>query len=84
MDIKIEKEVPFPKKLFSSRAECPYPLSEMEVNDSFLVPNPDNLSINQLRNQVNSRINYHSKHLQDKRKFSIRQIEDGLRVWRVK
>lgn len=80
--MEIEKDIPIPKKLLSTKRSCPYPLKEMEVGESFLVPNPDNLPLLQLRNQTNSKINYYNKDLGYK--FTIRNTEEGLRVWRVK
>lgn len=82
MEIKVDKDIPVPSKLYSSRTSCPYPLKELEVNESFLVPNPNNLPLPQLRNQVNAKLNYYSKTLNYK--FTVRNTDEGLRVWRVK
>lgn len=68
MSIQIEKGIPVPH--FHN-----YPFSEMEVGDSFRVPdgiNPRNVRV------------YMQKAKQaGKGKFSMRTLPDGIRVWRI-
>ena len=80
--ITIDKAVPIPDKNKSGKRKSVYPFNEMELNDSFLVPNPDNLSTIILRNRVNSAAVYHSKI--DGMKFTVRDTVEGIRVWRTK
>ena len=82
MSIIIEKNIPLPEKVQGKRKTNKYPLKDMEVNDSFTVPNPDNLSLVQLRNQVNSICHYFNK--TNNTKFSIRVVDNQIKVWRIK
>ena len=74
-EFKIEKGVPVPS---GYNVGPRYPLLEMGVNDSFLVPfgGDDALAV---KNRVSKAV--YGKH-QD-RKFTIRQVEGGVRVWRI-
>lgn len=69
-EIKIEKNVPIPT------GNGPYPLKDMEIGDSFFVPNKSHNSIS----------GYTSSHRP--KKFTVMKCEEngikGLRVWRIK
>jgi len=82
MEIKIEKNIPIPDKVQTQISKIIVELKKLEVNDSYLVDNSKNLPLPQLRNQTNSKLIYYGKKLNYK--FTIRQTEEGLRVWRVK
>lgn len=81
MDIEIEKGIPLPNKAVGGKTRT-YPFSKMDVGDSFTVPNPKNLSIAQLRNQVNSAVYAFSKNTDTK--FTVRAIDGEVKVWRTK
>lgn len=64
---KIDKTIPIPPKQMGR--EPKYPWKEMEVGDSFLVPNIT-------REKINA-TSPHGKYLK-------RQEDGGVRVWRIK
>lgn len=65
--IRVDKDVPIPKR---------YPFEQMEVGDSFAVPE----GINRTRVSV-AAMRYGREH---KMKFTVRQMPDrSLRCWRV-
>jgi len=68
-NIKIEKNVRMPRRLNK------YPLSEMNVGDSFLVEEGCELSLRQ-------KIFHFSK--KTGKKFSVLKTPDGKRCWRTK
>lgn len=72
MEFKIEKGVPLPKKL-SQNAR--YPFAEMEVGDSFFIPNAKRLMT------AGSISQYCTK--KTGKKFSSRREGNGIRVWRI-
>ena len=80
--ITIDKAVPIPETKKTGKRRSLYPFENMEVNDSFLVPNPLKLTTLILRNRVNSAAAYHSKI--DGMKFTVRDTVEGIRVWRTK
>lgn len=68
MEYIIEKGIPIPT------ITTDYPLSTMEVSDSFTCPNKE-------KNKLNSQINRMKKH---NKTFKTRTIdEDTIRVWRI-
>lgn len=71
-DFKIEKGVPIP----GSRAK--YPFVEMEIGDSFFVEVGEDQ-----RRITSQRISGSSQNYGEK-KFSVRTVKGGLRIWRVK
>ena len=77
--VKIEKHVPLP----TLREEYShYPFDEMDVGDSFYVPDVgDGRSIHRLQTQV-SYMNRHASKATGK--FTTRRVDGGLRVWRFK
>ena len=72
---KIEKGIritSIPKKEHSK-----YPFKDMEVNDSFFIPEKD-----LTRSKIQSAVTYYSlKH--PERRFTVRRTEDGCRIWRI-
>jgi hypothetical protein len=80
--MKIDKGVPIPDKVKASTSKMIEEIKNLEINDSFIVSNPNNLPIPKLRNQTNSKMQYYGKQLNYK--FTIRNTDEGLRVWRVK
>lgn len=76
--LKIDKSVPLEANQSSSAGK--YPLREMEVGDSFLLPLVDG-SVAVTRSRVSGRAAQVGKDLG--RKFVTRVVEGGVRVWRV-
>ncbi len=72
---KVEKDVPFiPYRK--------YPLGDMEVGDSFLVPFTDLQHYKDPRSGIYSAISYYAK--RNGGKFACRKVKEGIRVWRRK
>lgn len=69
-DVKIEKGVPAPRY----RGRYKYPWEVLEVGDSFLVGEG-------LYGTVMAGAQYQGKKLG--KRFVVRKVEDGVRVWRV-
>lgn len=73
----ITKNVPLPKRKHGSGRRSIYPFKDMDVNDSFFVPNKKVFTSNRFYEKNNP-----------KTKFSIRRVTEngvkGIRVWRVK
>jgi uncharacterized protein (DUF2249 family) len=67
--ILIEKNIPIP----STRGK--YPWGEMEVGDSIFIEGA----------KTSSRISTltHSYGLSNKKKFTVRKVDGGVRVWRI-
>ena len=82
MTIKIDKNVPIPEKRATHTKGTFETISKLEIDDSFLVDNPKDLPMIQLRNQTNAKMVYYGKKLDYK--FTIRETIEGLRVWRIK
>jgi hypothetical protein len=68
--VRIEKGVPLPRAHRSSK----YPWRQMEVGDSFFAAGVLRSSLRQQAYAVGRKIG---------RKFAVRQVEGGTRVWRV-
>lgn len=73
MRIQIEKGVPIPKPSHS-RTGARYPWSEMEVGDSFFVE----------ANLLPMRSNACQTGNALGRKFIVKQVGSGVRVWRIR
>jgi hypothetical protein len=52
-----------------------YPLGEMEPGDSFFLPDTEQ------RTRIQSAVSWHGK--RNGRKYSIRTVDGGFRVWRL-
>ena len=73
---KIEKDIPAP--LPNTKGVGKYPWREMKIGDSFFIPYADtNYS------QVNSAPSYFSRR-NPEYKFTVRKVEGGYRIWRIK
>jgi len=79
MDFKIEKDIPIP---VARNKNQPFPVSELETGDSFFIPleyienhykNPD--SVFSLFSVTGKRTG---------KKFTVRKMDGGYRVWRIK
>ncbi len=71
----IEKGVPKPDK---KGMKAKYPLGQMEVGDSFLIPTEGKDAQRSVQTECGS----HWTRLKPK-KFASRQVEGGVRIWRV-
>lgn len=77
---EIEKGIPMPEKQKKKTgAAAKYPWEQMEVGDSFFIPNPPT----QANGRFTSMYAVASKRYAPKR-FEQRQENGGLRIWRVK
>lgn len=91
----IEKNIPIPEKGAFARGGTPkYPWNEMKVGDSFLVlfenyvrrasANPPKYSVElALRYAVESGWRNWAKRNASPKKFRVRRVDGGVRVWRV-
>jgi hypothetical protein len=79
---QIETNIPVPTIANRGATASVYPLADMYVGDSFLVPlEPVTLAD---RRRVSAAIAGYTKRHKDKGlKFSVRTVDGGLRVWRV-
>lgn len=66
---EIEKSIPFPHEAKK------YPFDEMDVGDSFFVPNKKSGAISGSKQIAQRRTGF---------KFVCRNVDGGVRVWRVK
>lgn len=71
---KIEKNIPIPKK---SNRPRKYNFQNMEVGDSFFVRNGK-------QKVVASSAAYYSFLYDKEKKFTVRNVEGGIRCWRIK
>lgn len=69
-DFAIEKNIPVP----DWRVRARYPFKDMQVGDSFLIPQGDRKKVYPAASAAGAR---HGK------KFAVRKVDDGVRVWRV-
>ncbi len=70
---RIEKNIPPPE---DSRGLQKYPFKKMEIGDSFFVPAGKAKSVRQ-------QVQYYQKRSAEPVRFTVRQVEGGVRVWRV-
>ncbi len=74
---KVDKGIPV-KKVLPPRTI--YPFGEMEVGDSFFVPAGDA----PIRKLYNAASQYGKRHGKGQKKFAVRSVPSGARVWRIK
>lgn len=74
MTYPIEKNIPMAKT--RAQRQRKYPIREMKVGDSFLVPEKD-----VIKNLSQSVRNVAAEH---GHKIAVRKVDGGVRVWRVK
>lgn len=75
MTFEIEKNVAMPISTKSGYSS--YPLSDMEVGDSFLIPDAT------MDQKVRARFAVTQDAKRKDRKYTTRTIPEGLRVWRI-
>jgi hypothetical protein len=69
--IKVEKAIPIPQD------RNKYPFKTMEVGDSFFVP-ANGEALQRVQNRVSNSWKRHAS-----KRFLSRQIDGGVRVWRI-
>ncbi len=72
-DYEIEHDIKIPYK-------AKYPLADMSVGDSFCLP-LNGRTATALQRLASTRVRYQGKKLG--RKFTIRQVDGGVRIWRT-
>jgi hypothetical protein len=76
--IKIEKGIPVPERPSGSAAK--YPWNQLEVGDSFVVPRMNGEPMQLTRERAGKAIQFAKKRGWT---FCTRQVETGIRVWRL-
>jgi hypothetical protein len=71
--ISVEKGIPIESKV-GRGAAARYPFAQMEVGDSFFVPGKRS-------GQLSNHCSY--QRLKTGRRFTIRKVDGGVRVWRI-
>jgi hypothetical protein len=74
--IKIDKGLPLPTRKYGSGRPPKYPWGEMDVGDSFYAPG--------VRRQSMSGLALRAQKSLPGKKWAVRTVEGGVRVWRVK
>ena len=80
-EFKIEKNIERPK--WSHGRSRKYPFSQMQVGDSFFVPVDDDNGKQKIGASVRNAALAAVKRGASKGRFSSRQVEGGVRVWRI-
>lgn len=79
-EFKIEKNVPPP----AARSRVKYPWDKMQPGDSFFVACEDEEERKKLCNRMSaSASNFKRSMPLNDRKFLVRQVEGGVRAWRI-
>lgn len=86
--IKIDKNIPIPDPKFGpigSRIGCMYPFKKMNVGDSFFVKTKGPLQSRKKLQSIKSASKSWCKnnHVTN-RKFTVRMLKNGVRIWRTK
>lgn len=74
---KVEKNIAMPEETKYISKNCPY--STMEVGDSFFVPD---ITYKQVIT-IKSRIYRLHKEATNMKRYTVKQMSGGLRVWRI-
>ena len=69
---EIEKGIPLPKGTHGR--QCPYPLDKLNVGESFLITADS-------REYVSAKCSRYGR--QHGKKFATKQVDGGVRVWRI-
>ena len=75
---KIQKGVPIPDPNIPVTKTTKYPWKDMEVGDSFLVPNKDKDTVHALQNAARLSGKKHN------RDYITRKLDKGIRCWRTR
>ncbi len=81
--IEIEQGIPMPppRKSGGGGGNQKYPWEGMQIGDSFFVPQPPGITLAKLQIRVNGSAAPAGKRLGTR--YTVRQVEGGVRVWRV-
>jgi|TARA_R100000734_G_C3226200_1_gene35883 ribosomal protein L19 len=82
MDFEIVKGVPLPKNKQGKPRKYNLPIEDMDVGDMVKVPMPKTKVATEHRVVRNFVLRYTYKN--PNKKFTVRQMEDGIGVWRTK
>lgn len=80
MSIKTEKKIRMPKRGDDKRV---YPFDTLEVEESFFVPLPKGKALDSLQAQIMSASRAYADRHDSTLKFSSRQEDGGIRIWRT-
>ena len=69
---EIEKNIPRPRKSGSQK----FPLDKMEIDDSFFVP-----EIDEKPHNISAYLVMYGK--RNNKKYTMRKIQNGYRIWRI-
>ena len=84
MPINIEKGVPLPPPTHRGRKPISkYPFEGMAVGDSFLIPAETPDELRKVQSQVGGAISHFRRQGYWEWRFATRQLNKGLRVWRI-
>ena len=79
MNYKIDKNIPR-----NDTRTIDFPFKDMEINDSFFIPEDDYKSMPTIRQTINNRLVSYKLGIKGDYKVSIKKVKGGLRVWRIK
>ena len=79
---QIERNVPLPAKGSANAARTIYPFKQMEVEDSFFVELKEGDNLPALQRRLVAAVTSYRRR-NGEGKFVVRQVEDGVRVWRT-
>ena len=77
---QIERDIPIPPRAVRKSSSL-YPFEDMQVGDSFLVP-LNGAKVELVRGRIQNQLTRFRK-ADSAKKFSMRVIEGGIRVWRI-
>lgn len=81
MSFQIEKNVPLPD---GTSARATYPFASMKRGDSFFVPAKAREELSKMRNRISAAVAQWSRRHGRKITFTVRSVDGGVRVWRIK
>jgi hypothetical protein len=83
MTIQIEVDVPIPPLTRVIRKEPTYPFAQMSVGHSFAVKTTTQEEQNRVENRLRGATARYAKQEKGTVKFTVRALENEVRVWRV-
>lgn len=81
-EFKIDKDVPMPRKQNGGTGNARFPLHQLEVGDSFCVPFEEGRESHKTRSVVSNAVAAFQLRNASK-KFAVRKVDDGYRLWRT-
>lgn len=80
--VQIEKNIPIPQQ--AKKKECKYPFHKMEVGDSFFYPLTNECNTRELQTKIANAAWTWNNRNNNTLKFKTTQVDNGVRVWRIK